>query len=255
MLTGRQRIQGAVDTAQAEDRAALLVCLPSNQPTPWLVAAAQACVDAGADLIELQARPPRHPSEVVEVGRAVARAVPAPCLLWTDAAVAQHFILKTVQPWRLAPACADAGIAGVVAPVQPASAYAFASACGDALAHVPFVSPELEPEKLAELCRYDPAFAYAIGISTEPPIDAGVFESVADFMERVRSSAGVPVFVGAGVGTPAQAALAATFADGVAVAKAVFQALASASREDRDPIAALASLVAELRAGVKRRGG
>jgi tryptophan synthase alpha subunit len=63
----------------------------------------------------------------------------------------------------------------------------------------------------------------------------------------------VPVFVGAGVGTPAQAALAATFADGVAVAKAAFQTLERAHREGRDEIAALAELVAELRAAVERR--
>ena len=253
MLTGPQRIQGVVDAARAEERAALLVCLPSEQRTAWIVAAAQACVEAGADLLELQARFPRHPEEVVEASAVVAREADAPCLLWTDAAVARDFVLTAAQPWRLAPACVDAGVAGVVAPVAPAQGRAFADACGDELAHVPFVSPAQTPEQLVELCDRGPAFAYAIGVSTDPPTDAGVFDEFADFVERVRGAAGVPVFAGAGIGTPAQAALAATFVDGVAVAKAALQTLGRAAAEGRDEIAALAALVRELRAGVERR--
>jgi hypothetical protein len=253
MPTGPERIKHAIQTAQIEDRAALLVCLPSNQRTAWIVAAAKACVEAGADLIELQARAPRHPADVVDAAAVVAREVPAPILLWTDAAVARHFVLLTEQPWRLVPACLDAGIAGVAAPIPADCARGFANACWGELAHVPFVSPAQTPYELAELCDHGASFAYAVGINTEPPTDAEVFEKFADFAERLRGIGGVPVFVGAAGGTPAQAALAATFADGVAVAKAGFQALEHAHREGGDEIAALAALVAELRAGVERR--
>jgi tryptophan synthase alpha subunit len=252
MPTGPERIKHAIQTAQIEDRAALLVCLPSNQRTAWIVAAAKACVEAGADLIELQARAPRHPADVVDAAAVVAREVPAPILLWTDAAVARHFVL-TEQPWRLVPACLDAGIAGVAAPIPADCARGFANACWGELAHVPFVSPAQTPYELAELCDHGASFAYAVGINTEPPTDAEVFEKFADFAERLRGIGGVPVFVGAAGGTPAQAALAATFAGGVAVAKAGFQALEHAHREGGDEIAALAALVAELRAGVERR--
>ncbi len=207
----------------------------------------------GADLIELQARAPRHPAGVVDAAAVVAREVPVPILLWTDAAVARHFVLLTEQPWRLVRACLDAGIAGVAAPIPADCARGFANACWGELAHVPFVSPAQTPYELAELCDHGASFAYAVGISTEPPTDAEVFEKVAHFTERVQGIGGVPVFVGAGVGTQAQAALAATFADGVAVAKAGFQTLERAHREGGDAIAALASLVADLRAGVERR--
>lgn len=73
--------------------------------------------------------------------------------------------------------------------------------------------------------------------------------------ERVREASGSPVFVGAGVTTPAQAALAATFADGVAVAKAVFETLGDASRQGQSQIDALESLVRMLRQAVQRHGG
>ncbi len=253
MPTGPQRIQHVIETAQAEGRAALMVCLPSNQRTAWIVAAARACAEAGADLIELQARFPRHPAEVVEAAAAVARGVPAPCLLWTDAAVARDFVLMAEQPWRLVPGCVGAGIAGVAAPIPPDCAQGFANACWGELAHAPFVSPAQTPDELAELCGHGASFAYAVGVSTKPPADAGVFEEFADFVERVRAATGVPVFAGAGIGTPAQAALAAAFADGVAVAKAAFQTLQLANQQGRDEIAALAELVGELRAGVERR--
>ena len=84
MPIGTQRILKAINDAKAQGRAALLVCLPPNRPTPWLVAAAEACVAAGADLLEFQARSPRNPAEVVAVVGAVVREVAAPCLLWTD---------------------------------------------------------------------------------------------------------------------------------------------------------------------------
>jgi len=253
MLTGPQRIQAVIDAAQAEGRAALLVCLPSAQPTSWLVAAARACTAAGADLLEVQVRYPRHPAEVVEVLGAVAGEVRAPCLLWTDVNVVRDFALTEAQPWRLVPACVEAGVAGVAAPVVSAHAEAFARACGEDLAHIPFVSAEQTPEALKAICGSGPAFAYAIGVTTSPPTDPGVFDGVADFLDAVRAASGAPVFIGAGVGTPAQAALAATFADGVAVGKAAFQTLEGAAREGRDPIGALASLVGELRHAVERR--
>ncbi len=253
MLTGPQRIQAAIDAARAERRAALLVCLPSDQPTSWLVAAARACTAAGADLLEVQVRYPRHPAEVVEALGAVAREAPAPCLLWTDMRVVRDFAITEAQPWRLVAACVEAGVAGLAAPVPRAHAEVFARACGDHLAHIPFVSPQQTPEALAEICGNGPAFVYAIGVTTSPPTDPGVFDEVADFLDAVRAASGTPVFIGAGVGTPAQAALAATFADGVAVAKAAFQTLEGAAREGRDPIAALASLVGDLRHAVERR--
>jgi tryptophan synthase alpha chain len=252
---GRQRIQQVLEGARAEGRAALLVCLPSNQPTAWLVAAAKACTAAGADLLEFQVYQPHHPAEVVKAIAVVAQEVPPPCLLWTDFPVVHDFALTEAQPWRLVPECLRAGIAGVAAPVGSRYTAAFAAACGDDLARIPFVSPDMRPDDLEGVCGHGPAFVYAIGVNTSPPTDADVFEEVAEYLERVRQIAGAPVFLGAGVGTPAQAALAATFADGVAVAKAVFQTLGRASAEGRDELAALAWLVRELRQASVRGHG
>jgi tryptophan synthase alpha chain len=253
--SGRQHIQQVLEGARAEGRAALLVCLPSNQQTAWLVAAAKACAAAGADLLEFQVHQPRHPADVVEALAVVTHEVSPPCLLWTDFPVVRAFALTEAQPWRLVPECVRAGIAGVAAPVGGEHTAAFADACGEDLARIPFVAPDMPPDDLKAVCSHDPAFVYAIGVSTSPPTDADVFEGVAEYLEWVRQIAGAPVFLGAGVGTPAQAALAATFADGVAVAKAVSQTLGRASAEGRDEIAALAALVRDLRQATVRAHG
>ena len=68
----------------------------------------------------------------------------------------------------------------------------------------------------------------------------------------MRRKSALPVFVGAGLATPEQATLAATFADGLAVAKAVFDILEDATKHGRDQIAALESLVHRLRLAVER---
>lgn len=253
MPTGREKIQSAIDAARAQGRAALLVCLPAGQRDAWLIAAAQACVEAGADLLELQSRFPRHPAAAAEAASHIAGAVDVPVLLWTDGATIDHFVFSEAQRWRLVPGCLDAGVAGIVAPIRPDQAQGLANACWGELAHACFVSPEHEPQELEELCGHGAAFAYAVGVSSDPPTDVDVFEQLAGFADRLRGSTGAPVFVGAGVATAAQAALAATFADGVAIAKAAFVTLRRAHDEGRDEIDALAGLVRELRAGATRR--
>lgn len=253
MPTGREKIQSAVDAARAQGRAALMICLPPGQRSAWLVAAAQACVEAGADLLELQSRFPRHPAATTRAAAEITRSVDVPVLLWTDGATIEHFVFSESQRWRLVPECLDAGVAGIVAPIRADQAQGLANSCWGELAHACFVSPDHEPQELEELCGHGAAFAYAVGVSSDPPTDVDVFEQLAGFTEQLRGSTGAPVFVGAGVATPAQAALAATFADGVAVAKAAFVALRRAHDEGRDEIDALAGLVRELRAGVTHR--
>lgn len=254
MLTGPQRIDRAISSAKAEGRAALLVCLPRIHDLGWTIAAAQACAAAGADLLEFQVRLPVHPEPTVTAVAAVTPEVDAPCLLWSDEYLVRAFVLGSHQPWRLATACLDAGIAGVAAPLAMGEGARFADAVGPDLAAIAFAYPDMRPAHFAAACRSSTGFTYAIGVDTSPADDPAVFEGVAGFIERVRAASGTPVFVGSGVATPAQAALVGTFADGVAVAGAVFDTLERAAAEGRDTVAALATLVTELRAGLERQG-
>jgi tryptophan synthase alpha chain len=255
MDTGPQRIANALGAAKAEGRAALLVCLPSVRDAEWAVAAARASVAGGADLLEFQTRFPQHPKPIVEAIGVVAREVDVPCLLWADDRVVHDFAITTAQPWRLVPACVSAGIAGIASPTPEGYAQRFAEACGADLAAINFVAPDMEPRHFEDACCYGSGFTYAIGVKTSPPTDPAVFEDLAGFLERVRRKSALPVFIGAGVATPEQATLVATFADGVAVAKAVFDTLQDARRHGHDQIAALESLVHRLRLAVERSEG
>ena len=255
METGPRRIEEALRAAKAEGRAALLVCLPSVRDSEWTVAAARASVAGGADLLEFQTRYPRHPEPIVEAIGVVAREVDVPCLLWTDDRVVHDFAITTAQPWRLVPACVSAGIAGIASNTREGYARRFAEACGADLAAINFVAPFMEPRHFEDSCCHGRGFTYAIGVKTSPPTDPAVFEDLAGFLERVRRKSALPVFIGAGVATPEQATLVATFADGVAVAKAVFDTLEDARKHGRDQIAALESLVHRLRLAVERGEG
>ena len=224
-----------------------MVCLPSGGSVEWLLEAARASVAAGADLLEFQVRAPYHPSTTVDAVRAVASYVDAPCLLWSDFAVVHAFAIAEEQPWRLVPECVDAGICGVVCPSSEGRIDAFAAACGEDLASVNFVAPEFGPSHLEAACRSTRGFAYAVGLKTSPASDPAVVATLAAFLAQVRKMSGQPVFIGAGVTTPEQAALAAAAADGVAVAKAVFETIDRAAERGEDGIEALSGLVRSMR--------
>ncbi|MCP4537947.1 MAG: tryptophan synthase subunit alpha [Chloroflexi bacterium] len=66
------------------------------------------------------------------------------------------------------------------------------------------------------------------------------------FVERVRSATNLPLAVGFGIGTPAQAAQVARVADGVIVGSALIKAIGTGD----DPVAAARTFVAGLRAGM-----
>ena len=70
--SGPQRLAGAIRAANTQGRAALMVCLPSDDSVEWLLEAARVSVAAGADLLEFQVRAPYHPSSTVDAVRAVA---------------------------------------------------------------------------------------------------------------------------------------------------------------------------------------
>ncbi len=245
--SGPQRIASAIHAANTQGRAALMICLPWNESVEWLLEAARVSVAAGADLLEFQVRAPYHPSTTIDSVRAVASYVDAPCLIWSDFAVVHAFAIAEEQPWRLVPECVDAGICGVVCPSAEGWIDAFASACGWDLASVNFMAPDFGPAHLEAACRSTRGFAYAIGLKTSPASDPTVVATLAWFLAQVRKTSGQPVFVGAGVATPKQAALAAAYADGVAVAKAVFETIGRATGRGDEGIEALSGLVRSMR--------
>lgn len=109
---------------------------------------------------------------------------------------------------------------------------------------VRLVAPTTTPARAAAIADVAQGFLYFVsrtgvtGARNELPRD------LADAVARLRAIAGVPVAVGFGISTPAQAAAVARVADGVVVGSALIDRIDSAGPE------AAARLAAELRAAL-----
>lgn len=74
-----------------------------------------------------------------------------------------------------------------------------------------------------------------------------------DLVARTRATTDLPVCVGLGVSTAAQAAEVAGFADGVIVGSAFVQRILDADGDEEAALTAVRALAGELAAGVRRR--
>ena len=80
---------------------------------------------------------------------------------------------------------------------------------------------------------------------------SAVSQAAASLVARVRQHTALPVAVGLGVATPAQAAQVAAFADGVIVGSAFVRRLLEAQGSDQG-ISGIRELTSELSEGVRR---
>jgi tryptophan synthase alpha chain len=143
---------------------------------------------------------------------------------------------------------AAAGAAGILLTDLPAGAdpAVEASVTRSPLALIRLVAPTTDDARLKTALQNAPenGFVYLIsrlgvtGVRAEVPPDLEVH------VRRVRSATKLPVAVGFGISTPAQAAAAARFADGVVVGSALMDALAQGG------VAAAERLARELAAAV-----
>lgn len=141
---------------------------------------------------------------------------------------------------------ADAGVHGVLVTDLPVGADpARETWLGEGpLAFVRLVAPTTPLERMREIARHGSGFVYLIsrlgvtGVRPALPSDLG------DTMRRLRDATTLPVCVGFGISTPAQAADAARLADGVVVGSAIVRAV------DDGGVDAAARLVASMRSAI-----
>jgi tryptophan synthase alpha chain len=121
----------------------------------------------------------------------------------------------------------SAGINGILVTDLPLGADPAREAwiADSGLAFIRLVAPTTPEPRVAEIARHGSGFVYVIsrlGVTGTGSVPSQAFE---DTVERVRRATDLPVCVGFGVGTPAQAAQVARTADGVIVGSAVVEAL------------------------------
>jgi tryptophan synthase alpha chain len=156
---------------------------------------------------------------------------------------------------RFADDLAKAGGAGLITPdlIPDEGADWIAAAERNDLDRVFLVAPSSTPRRLRSTALACRGFVYAASTMGVTGARTTVGDTAEVLVTRTRGVSDLPICVGLGVSTGAQAAQVAAFADGVIVGSALVRCLTDAgSREDG--LIAIRKLSAELAAGVRQRG-
>ena len=262
-------LAGALAQAKRENRAALIGGLPAGFPTvDGGIAAIQAVLNGGADIVEI-GLPHTDPvldgpviqtaddialrggvriGDVIRTVREAHQATGKPVLVMSYWNPIARYGLE-----RFARELAEAGGAGCILPDLPVqeSAPWRRQAAGAGLATVFVVAPSSTGERLREITAAGSGFVYAASLMGVTGTRASVSEAAGSLVGRVRAATDLPVCVGIGISTAAQAAAVAGFADGVIVESVLVKAILDAPDEAAG-LAAVGKLTAELADGVRR---
>jgi len=255
-------------TCREEGRAALMAYLPAGFPDNQASREAMVAVaETGADIIEVGVpyTDPLMDGPVIQdaADRALAAGFRVRDLLGNVEAVAAAGAVPVVMsywnpilrygPDAFARDLAAAGGAGMVTPdlIPDEAGQWRAAAESHGLAPIFLVSPSSTDARLAmttAACRGFVYVASTMGVTgTRTSVGAGARQLV----ERTRSVTDLPLCVGLGVSTGAQAAEVASFADGVIVGSALVRALGD-GLDAGAGLGPLRELTAELAEGVRR---
>ena len=222
-------------------------------------AVGEACIDAGANLLELGVPfsdpladgPVIHAAAtealkagatlhgVLRVCESLATQVPVVLMVYANVVLAggdSAFVERA----------AAAGAAGLIVPDLPHDeAGALREVCdAHGLALVPLVAPNTPPQRLAQIAADARGFVYTVSVAGTTGERAELPPELRDTVRRVRDAASVPVAVGFGISTPEHARQVAEIAHGVIVGSRVVRAAGEGGPD------AVAEVVAELAAAL-----
>lgn len=261
---GGDRIRAVFEAAHREGRAALVPYVVAGYPDlETSYAAAIACVDAGADVLEVGLPYSDPLADGATLQRASSAALKAGATFDGSIALVRR-IAESRPSAPLVPMCyanqvigggdgreaarrlADAGASGIIVadltPDEGAPFEAVAAAAG--LAVVYLVAPTTPKDRRRAIAERSGGFLYCVSLVGVTGARTSLPSHVARLVRDVKAASPVPVAVGFGVSRPAHVrALAKAGADGVIVASALVDALG----EDGRNVTALAALVRSLR--------
>jgi tryptophan synthase alpha chain len=267
---GVERIAAAF--AAARGRAALMPYMMGGFPTlERSEAIALAYADGGADLVELGVpySDPLADGPVIHAAGTAALAAGAT----VDGVLAVGAVLATRLPVVVmcyanlvlargadgfAQSLVDANCSGLIVPDLPLEeAPAVLEACdARGIALVPLIAPTTPEERLAAIGARARGFIYTVSVTGTTGERAQLGAGVKDVVAHARAHTAVPVAVGFGISTPAQAVQAAAAgADGVIVGTRLVRAAAEAHAAGRNPAEPVEDLVAELATALKGAAG
>jgi tryptophan synthase alpha chain len=259
--TGVERLAGAF--AGHGKRAALMPYLMGGFPTlEDSIRVGEACVAAGADVIEL-GMPYSDPladgpvihdaatralaaganvAGVLEVARALAPSVPVVLMCYANMVFAPGLDAFLER-------LARTGASGLIIPDLPmGEAPEVLERCDSlGLALIPLVAPTTTPERLAAIGAAARGFLYTVSVVGTTGERQAMGERFAEVVARAKAATEVPVALGFGIGTPDQAReAAAAGADGVIIGTR----LVRAAGESEDPAEAVGAVLDTLAAAL-----
>lgn len=267
-MSGVERMQQVFATARTEGRAALIGYLPAGFPTK---ADAIACIRAmsagGVDMVEvgLPYSDPVMDGPTIQAAaeRALAAGTTTDDVIDTVAALTDAGIPALVMSYwnpierygveRFAARLAAAGGLGVITPdLTPEEAGEWVAATdAHGIARVFLVAPSSSDARIAQIAGISNGFVYAASTMGVTGARASVGERAAELVGRTKAATTLPVALGVGVSTGAQAGEVGTYADGVIVGSAFVSRILAAG-DDMDAAAtALHALAGELAGGVR----
>jgi len=267
-IAGARAIGTAFARTRGEGRPALIAYVVAGYPDDTTsLEIALACIDAGADLLEIGLPYSDPLADGATLQRASAAALVAGATLETSIGLIGR--IRAARPGiPLVPMCyanqvigggdgrssarrlAEAGADGIiVADLTPDEGGPFEDVAADAgLAVVYLVAPTTPPERRAMIAARSSGFLYCVSLVGVTGARTNLPRSVRRLIGEVKAVSPVPVAVGFGVSRPRHIRLLAEAgADGVIVASALVDAL---GRDGRD-IDGLVGLVRDLRAATR----
>jgi tryptophan synthase alpha chain len=241
---GAQRNAGAFAAAAGQGRAALMPYMMGGFPDrETSVAVAEAYADSGADLVELGIPysdpladgPVIHAAgtraleagatldSVLELCERLAARVPVVPMAYANMALARG-------PAAFARALSDAGACAVIVPDLPPeeSGEVGEELRAAGLSLIPLVAPTTPDDRRASICAAAEGFVYLVSDTRTTGERDSLPTALAPLVEATRAASAVPVAVGFGIGTPAQAAEVGRVADGVIIGSRLVRAVSEA---------------------------
>lgn len=259
------RITATFDNLRSAGRVALMPYLTIGYPLlESALALVPVLVDAGADLIELGVPFSDPLADGATIQAASQRAL--------DNGVTLSFCLEQAATLRglgiavplvlmgyynpifqmglehFARRAASAGIDGVIVPDLPPeeSDELLLALRLQGIDPVFLLAPTSDDRRVQLVAEHTSGFLYLVSLTGVTGARDRLSAGVESFIKRVRPVTDLPIAVGFGISTPAQAARVARLADGVIVGSALIRAIGAAN----DPVKAAHTFVASLRAGI-----
>jgi tryptophan synthase alpha chain len=156
-------------------------------------------------------------------------------------------------PESFAQRATAAGVDGIIVPDLPPeeSGELCDFLVNAAIDFVPLLAPTSDDARMRLAARRARGFLYLVSLTGVTGMRDRLASGLEDFVARVRSTTDLPLAVGFGIGTPAQAKRVARVADGVIVGSALVKAIGDSGA----PYEAARNFAAALRAGIDSADG